>query len=462
MYIKQLYTNCLAEAAYYIESNGEALIIDPIREPEPYLELAAVRGATIKYVLETHFHADFVSGHQELARKTGATICYGPTATPDYDAKVFYDGEEIELGNLSITAIHTPGHTPESTCYLLKDEEGKDYAIFTGDTLFVGDVGRPDLLDGVIISKEEQLESLYHTLNHKIKTLADDIIVYPGHGPGSMCGKSIGTETESTIGKEKRTNYALQDMDFETFAKTILDGQLAAPAYFVQNAIINRKGYQPVEDLMDKASRRLSPEQAWSEVQNKGVQILDCREGNHFLNNFIDGAIQVGLDGSFAIWVGTVVDIHQPLVIIAPEGREKEAIKRLARIGFENIVGYLPEDVKAWQKAGLPIVSIPNLESADAAEYLSKYKILDVRRQGEWNTAHVEDADLLPLRELQAKLDTLEKEQPLAVHCAGGYRSIIALSILKKEGFKNLANIRGGFTEMAKANTFPIVTEELV
>lgn len=453
MYIEQLYTNCLAEAAYYIESEGVAAVIDPIRESEPYLELAKKRGATIKYIFETHFHADFVSGHLDLAKKTGATIVYGPTQDAKFEIHSAHDGEIFELGNITIKALHTPGHTPESTCYLLFDQDGKEYSIFTGDTLFVGDVGRPDLLDGVIISKEEQLKFLYETLNKKIKTLPDHVIVYPGHGPGSMCGKSIGKETQSTIGNEKRFNYALQDMSFEKFSEIILADQLPAPQYFVKNAIINRTGYEPIDEVLARNVRPLNPTEAELEIES-GALVLDVRNVEDFEKLFVKGSMNIALNGSYAVWAGTLIDIKQRLVIVTYEGKERESILRLARVGYENVAGYLQGGAEAWQKTGKATDKVQTMLPKQFAEILEKgnLNIIDVRRTNEFKDGHLVDAQNIPLRDLQSRLYELDKNKTYYVHCAGGYRSMVASSILKANGYSNIVNVDGGFGAISKEN----------
>lgn len=457
MYIQQLYTGCLAEAAYYIESNGEAAIIDPIRETEPYLQLAEQRGTTIKYIFETHFHADFVSGHLDLATKTGAQIVFGPNANTNYDIHQAKDGEIFELGAVHIKAVHTPGHTPESTCYLLYNEEGKEEAIFTGDTLFVGDVGRPDLLDGVVISKEEQVSHLYDSLNNKIKTLPDDVVVYPAHGPGSMCGKSIGKETQSTIGKEKQFNYALQDMTREEFTATILDGQLPAPQYFIKNATINRTGYESIDNVLERNVQALDIEHSAQEMANQAL-VLDTRNAEDFAKGFIPGAINIGLDGSFAVWVGTLIDIQQRILVVAPEGREREAIMRLARVGYENVAGYVEGGFAAWQQAGKPTDEILSITAEEFAERYNagEHNILDVRRTNEYTEARVENAINVPLRDLEAHINSIDRNTHYHVHCAGGYRSMIAASILKAHGYNGVTNVQGGFS-FIRNTTIPIV-----
>ncbi len=459
MYIEQLYTNCLAEAAYYLESEGQAAVVDPIRDIDVYLNLAQSRGASIKYIFETHFHADFVSGHVDLAKATGATIVYGPGAVAQFPIHNAADGEVFTLGKLSIKAIHTPGHTPESTCFLLSDENGQEHSIFTGDTLFVGDVGRPDLLDGVIISKEEQVANLYETIQHKIMPLADHLLVYPGHGPGSMCGKTIGKEKVSTIGAEKQSNYALQPMSKSEFASVLLDGQLPAPKYFVKNALINRHGYDPVEEVIARNNRGLNISEVKQEMA-EGAIVLDSRDPDLFLEGFIPGAINVGLNGSYAIWVGTLVDIKQRLVIVADAGKEQEAILRLARVGIENIAGYLVGGFEAWKNAGEVVDHIPNMEAEAFAEQWQSHPVLDVRRAGEYADGHVPDAHLAPLRDLESYIGGLNANDTWLVHCAGGYRSVIACSILRRHGFNQIVNVKGGMGAIQKTSA-PVVTETL-
>lgn len=457
MYIEQLYTGCLAEAAYYIESNGEAAIIDPIRETEPYLEMAARRGTKIRYIFETHFHADFVSGHLDLAKKTGASIVFGPNATTEYDIHQAKDGEVFELGDIHIKALHTPGHTPESTCYLLYDEQGKEEAVFTGDTLFVGDVGRPDLLDAVAVSKEEQVSHLYDSLNSKIKTLPDDVVVYPAHGPGSMCGKNIGKETQSTIGKEKRTNYALQEMSREKFTETILTGQIPAPQYFIKNAMINKQGYDNIDEVLERNVSPLSVENVESEIAEHAL-VLDTRSADTFGNGFIPGSLNIGLDGSFAIWVGTLIDIQQRLVVVTEAGREREAILRLARVGYENVAGYLDGGIEAWRAAGKTVDTVSSISAGAFAELYNseKVSVLDVRRVNEYAAAHVEGALNIPLRDLEAGLAEVSPDTRTYIHCAGGYRSMIAASLLKAHGYPDVVNIQGGF-ELMRDTGIPVV-----
>ncbi|MFZ6001975.1 MAG: MBL fold metallo-hydrolase [Bacteroidota bacterium] len=457
MYIEQLYTNCLAEAAYYIESDGEAAIIDPLRETEPYIELAKKRGTKIKYVFETHFHADFVSGHIDLSKKVNAPIVYGPEANTRYEVINAKDGEQFNVGKLKIKVLHTPGHTPESSCFLLFDEAGKEHAIFTGDTLFVGDVGRPDLLDGVI-SRDELAGMLYDSLQQKIKTLPDSVIVYPAHGPGSACGKNIGKETFSTIGEQKKFNYALKDQTKETFIKQVTDGILPPPQYFFEDARINKNGYDPIDDVIRNNSKPLTEQQV-GEAIDKGALVLDARTADDFEKGFIPGAINIGLNGQFAVWVGTLIDITKPLVLVTDSGKEEETVLRLARVGYENVLGYVAGGMNAWKGKKDTVRSI----TADALVKEmanSPLEVLDVRKPGEWNVSHLKDATFLTLSEFPGNLDTLDKDSAYVVHCGGGYRSMTAISIMKKHGFTNLVNVYGGFGAMQKAG-MEMVTEEV-
>jgi hydroxyacylglutathione hydrolase len=457
MYIEQLYTNCLAEAAYYIESDGEAAIIDPIRETEPYTDLAKKRNTKIKYIFETHFHADFVSGHIDLAKKVNAPIIYGPMANASYKVHNAKDGEEFKLGKLTFKVLHTPGHTPESTCYLLLDENKKEHAVFTGDTLFVGDVGRPDLLDGVMTS-EELASMLYDSLNHKLKTLPDSVIVYPAHGPGSACGKNIGKETFSTIGEQKKFNYALKDISREQFIAQVTDGILPPPSYFFEDARINKEGYDSIENVMRENSKQLSLND-FNIAISKGALILDTRKADDFEKGFIPGSINIGLNGQFAVWVGTLINIHQPLVLVTQEGTEHESILRLARVGYENVIGCLKGGVSTWNQ------KLEKISSISAGELKAEMKkasgVMDVRKPGEWNISHLKEATFLPLADFPKNLKDLEKSKPYIVHCGGGYRSMTAISIMKKEGFTDLTNVYGGFGAMVEAG-LEIVTEEVV
>jgi hydroxyacylglutathione hydrolase len=456
VYIEQLYTNCLAEAAYYIESEGEAAIIDPLRETEPYIDLAKKRNAKIKYVFETHFHADFVSGHLDLSRAVNAPIVYGPQADTDYKVYNAKDGEEFKLGKLRIRVLHTPGHTPESSCYLLLDEQGKEYALFSGDTLFVGDVGRPDLLDGVMTSA--QLASMmYDSLTKKIKTLPDNVIVYPAHGPGSACGKNIGKETQSTIGDQKKFNYALQAMSREEFIERVTDGIQAPPQYFFEDARINKMGYTPIDEVIRTNTKALNFSE-FSNAVNSGAVILDTRKADDFEKGFIPGSINIGLNGQLAVWVGTLIDIKKTLVLITETGKEEETVLRLARVGYENVKGFLKGGVAEWNG------KLDSVKSITADEMKSEIEkgvdVLDVRKPGEWNVSHVKGASFVPLAEFPQILSGLDKNKPYIVHCGGGYRSMTAISIMKNHGFDKLVNIYGGFGAMEKAG-LPVVSEEV-
>jgi glyoxylase-like metal-dependent hydrolase (beta-lactamase superfamily II)/rhodanese-related sulfurtransferase len=447
MYVQQLYTNCLAEAAYYIESEGEAAIIDPIRETEPYLEMAEKRGTKIKYVFETHFHADFVSGHIDLAKKTGATIVYGPLADTTYKVHNAKDGEEFKIGSVTIRAIHTPGHTPESTCYLLLDESYQEYCVFTGDTLFIGDVGRPDLLDGKM-SKEELAGMLYDSLNKKIKTLPDEVIVYPAHGAGSSCGKNISKETWSTLGEQKKTNYALADMSRELFITAITAGLTAPPAYFFKDAMINKHGYDSIESVMQKNMKALSVEEVEKEIKG-GALVLDTRHQDVFEKGFVKSAWNIGLNGMYAIWAGTLIDINKPLVIVAEEGTEEESISRLARVGFEKVHGYLKGGYAAWKNSGKAIDTVTSISPEEFAKRVKENtKILDVRKLNEVEAGHVKDATAIPLAELERNINSVTKDEPVMIHCAGGYRSVVASSIMKANGFTNVINVHGGWNKI--------------
>lgn len=459
MKIEQLYTNCLAEAAYYIESDGEAAIIDPLRETTPYLRLAEENGVTIKYIFETHFHADFVSGHVDLARETGATIVFGEGANPSYKVHIAKDGETFKIGKLTIQAIHTPGHTLESTCYLLKDENGKPHAIFTGDTLFINEVGRPDLAVKSTLTKEDLAGMLYDSLRNKILPLPDDIIVYPAHGAGSACGKNIGKETYDTLGNQKQVNYALQPMSREEFIQIVTTGIMPPPQYFAKNAAMNKQGYLPFEEVMSKGTSPLTPEQVAQHIAS-GALVLDTRPPQEFAKGFIPNAINIGLDGTFAVWVGTLVEnINQPIVVVAPEGREEEAIMRLARVGYDHTLGYLKGGIEAWIKSGR---NVDTVQSITPQEFANLYRqqtlsIVDVRRCSEYDNGHLNGAINFPLDFINQHLTELPKDNQLFIHCAGGYRSMIASSILKKAGYTNIINVEGGFSALSKLN-LPVET----
>ncbi|HTF03394.1 MAG TPA: rhodanese-like domain-containing protein [Bacteroidia bacterium] len=463
MYVEQLYTNCLAEAAYWIESDGEAVVIDPIRETTPYIAKAEERGVTIKYIFETHFHADFVSGHIDLSKATGAEIIYGPKADTKYHVHNAKDGEEFKVGKLTIRVIHTPGHTPESTCYLLLDENGKEYAIFTGDTLFVGDVGRPDLLDGTM-TKEELAGMMFDSLNNKLKKIPDHVLMYPAHGPGSACGKNIGKETWSTIGEQKATNYAMKITDRDEFIKTVTEGLAAPPQYFFKDAAINKNGYENIDNVLERNVIPLDALKAKA-VLEAGALVLDTRSADEFEKGFIPGSMFIGLDGTYAVWVGTLIDINVKLLIVASEGREREAILRLARVGYENVVGYLEGGVDAWKKANLPVDTMKSVNPDEFVSAMNKQNhdaVLDVRRPGEWDNGHTEGAEHVCLSSFSKPhgTDSIDRNKPYYVHCAGGYRSVIAISILKQKGYTNLVNVRGGW-RVLEGMDFPKVMPEL-
>lgn len=450
MKIEQIYTGCLAQGAYYITSGNEAAIIDPLRETDPYVEKAEADHVTIKYVLETHFHADFVSGHIDLAAKTGATIVYGPNANPKFKAHIAADGEELKVGTIIIKVLHTPGHTMESTTYLLKDENGRDHAIFSGDTLFLGDVGRPDLAQKAAhMTKEELAGLLFDSLRSKIMPLADDVIVYPAHGAGSACGKNMMTETVDTLGNQKRTNYALRkNMTRDEFIKEVTDGLLPPPAYFPENVKMNKEGYANIESVLNKGMHSLSVGEFELLANDTGALIIDTRDADVFRKGFIPNSINIGIDGSFAPWVGSLIPgVAHPLLLITDEGREEEVVTRLARVGFDNTLGFLKGGFKAWLQAGKDIDSI---ESVSAREFADRMKdqqlyVIDVRKPGEFQAEHVEGARNIPLDYLNAHQAEIPKEGEVYIYCAGGYRSMIAASILKARGWNNLIDIQGGY-----------------
>ena len=450
MNIEQIYTGCLAQGAYYIESEGEVAIIDPLREVNPYINRAKRDNARIKYIFETHFHADFVSGHVTLAEKTGAKIIYGPTAQTSFDSYIAKDGEEFKLGSLTIKALHTPGHTMESTTYLLKDKEGKDHAIFSGDTLFLGDVGRPDLAQKAAdITQEDLAAILFDSLRDKIMTLDNEVIVYPAHGAGSACGKNLSKETVGTIGEQKQSNYALRsDMTKEEFVKEVTDGLLPPPQYFPLNVKLNKEGYESIDKVLDKGVKPLSPNEFERLANEKEALILDVRHQSEFIKGFIPRSIFIGLDGGFAPWVGALImDIEQPILLISEEGREEEAITRLSRVGFDNTLGYLKGSFTAWQVAGK---EVDTLESISAASLESKIKqgntlVFDVRKPGEYQSEHIVDVTNTPLDFLNQHITEFPTDKEFHVHCAGGYRSVIAASILKARGFHKVVDIAGGY-----------------
>jgi glyoxylase-like metal-dependent hydrolase (beta-lactamase superfamily II)/rhodanese-related sulfurtransferase len=449
MYIQQLYTGCLAQAAYYIESEGEAAIVDPLRDIGVYLEMATARNAKIKYIFETHFHADFVSGHIDIAKHTGATIVYGPTAAAGYNIKVADDNEEFKLGNISIKVIHTPGHTLESSCFLVLDENKKPHALFSGDTLFVGDVGRVDLAASHYLSKEELASMLFDSVE-KLKKLPDDVIVYPGHGAGSACGKNIGKETTTTIGEQKKHNYALQEMNKETFVNIMLNGLEAPPRYFFMDAVINRKGYQDSVDSIVAYSRFLTPLE-FKIAKDEGTIVLDTRKADDYAVKHIPGSINIGLNGQYAIWAGTIFD-NVAFLLVCEEGKEKESVLRLARVGYDKIAGVLNGGMAAWEKEGLPVQSLNTINAAAFETLPNENKIIiDVRNESEHHNGIVEGALTIPLANLERELIKLNKKEHYYVYCAGGYRSMIASSILQHNGF-DVTNINGGMGAISKTS----------
>lgn len=450
MYIEQLYTNCLAHAAYYIEDNGEAAVVDPLRNPAPYMELAKRRGATIKYVLESHFHADFVSGHIDLANKTGATIVFGPDATPGYKAYIAKDGERLHLGKATIEILHTPGHTIESTCYLVHDETGKADSIFTGDTLFIGDVGRPDLLSGNL-AKEQLATIMFDSLQKKIKPLDDNIVVYPGHGAGSACGKNIGKESQSTIGHEKKFNYALRIDDRQKFIEAVTTGQPAIPAYFFKDAVLNKTGSPDYDQVLQRSLKPLSPDEL-TQMQMEGALVLDTRDPLIFPAGFVPGAINIGLGGDFAVWAGTLISPDTPLLLIADNGREHEAIERLARVGYDKVQGYLDGGMPNWFRAQKPFDKILSIDGAAIRSLLDDeaYELLDVRNRREVAKDHIAGSVHIPLNQLGEMFGGLDKDKKWLIYCAGGYRSMIAASYLKSKGFHFVASVEGGMANIRK------------
>ena len=459
MKIEQIYTGCLAEAAYYIESNGEAAIIDPLRETKPYVDKADRNGATIKYILETHFHADFVSGHLDLANKTGAKIVFGPTAAPAYDVHVAADGELLKLGDVTIKVLHTPGHTMESTTYLLIDEKGRDHCIFTGDTLFIGDVGRPDLVQKVKaeITPEILAGHLYDSLRNKIMPLHDDVIVYPGHGAGSACGKNMSKETTDTLGHQKDTNYALRaDMTKEEFIKAVTDGLVEPPQYFPFNVLLNLKGgMDSIDDIIRKGKNPLSANEFEAIWESADALVLDTRKKEEFAAGHIPGSIFIGVDDSFAPWVGTLItDLKQPILFVADEGREEEVIVRLARVGYDHTIGYLKGGVAAWKAAGFATDVIKEISPEDFAtlyEMDNKHtNLLDARRKSEFDSEHLVGAENFPLDFINQNMAQLDRNKKYFIHCAGGYRSLIMCSILKSRGFDHLVNIKDGYKVLSQ------------
>ncbi|GGZ77693.1 MBL fold metallo-hydrolase [Algibacter mikhailovii] len=451
MKIEQIYTGCLAQGAYYIESNGEVAIIDPLRETQQYVDKANAEGAKIKYIFETHFHADFVSGHVDLAKKTGATIVFGPGAETSYDIHTAKDNEEFKLGDVIIKVLHTPGHTLESSTFLLIDEKGKDHAIFSGDTLFLGDVGRPDLAIKSDLTKEDLAGMLFDSLRNKIMPLADDVIVYPAHGAGSACGKNLSKETVGVLGDQKQTNYALRaDMTKTEFVKEVLDGIAPPPQYFAKNAMMNKSGYDNFETILKKGDTPLSPEEFEAVANNEDALVLDVRNEQEFVKAHIPNSIFIGIHGGFAPWVGALItDLKQPILLVTPEGKEQETVTRLSRVGYDNTLGYLEGGIEAWQNAGKDIETIKSVSVQEFAQDFknNNVEVLDVRKDGEYKSEHLEGDNVkhFALDYINDNMNTIDQNQEYYVHCAGGYRSVIAASILKARGFNKLIDIAGGF-----------------
>ncbi len=460
MNIEQIYTGCLAQGAYYITSNGEAAIIDPLREVQPYLDRLEKDNVKLKYVFETHFHADFVSGHLDLSKKTGAPIVYGATAEPEFESIIAEDNQEFKIGEITIKALHTPGHTMESTTYLLLDENGKEHAIFSGDTLFIGDVGRPDLAQKAAHMTQEQLAAtLFHSLRDKIMVLPDQTIVYPAHGAGSACGKNMSKETVSTIGEQKKLNYALRaDMTEKEFVEEVTDGLLPAPAYFGMNVAMNKKGYSSLDDVMKKGKQPLEVDAFEVAAEEAGALILDTRNPKEFYKGFVPQSINIGIDGGFAPWVGAMIrDTNQPILIITDKGREEETIIRLSRVGFDNILGYLNGSFEAWKAAGKEVDKVDRISPEEFANRFDKEKskVIDIRKEGEYAAEHIDEAYLKPLSDINDWVKDINPEQHFFMHCAGGYRSMIAASILQARGYRNFTEIEGGFGQIKNQKNVP-------
>jgi glyoxylase-like metal-dependent hydrolase (beta-lactamase superfamily II)/rhodanese-related sulfurtransferase len=463
MKVEQIYTGCLAQGAYYIESNGEAAVIDPLREVSPYIQKAERNNAKIKYVFETHFHADFVSGHIDLAKETGATIVYGPTAKPGFEAITAEDGQEFKIGNIILKVIHTPGHTMESSCFLLKDENGKEVALFTGDTLFIGDVGRPDLAQKVKAELTQDIlaEHLFDSLQNKIMPLADDIIIYPAHGAGSACGKNMSKETTDTLGHQKATNYALRPgITREEFKKELLFGLTAPPQYFPLNVLMNIQGYDSISEVIKRGTQALSPDAFETAANETGALVLDTRDAQTFAKGFIPNSINIGIDGSFAPWVGTLIpDIKQEILLVTDEDKVEEVITRLARVGYDYAIGYLKGGYESWKAAGKEtdtIVSISADELAALQEENKGITILDVRKKSEFESEHIENAVNVPLDYINDSMAIIDKNKSCYVHCAGGYRSMMLVSILRARGFDKLIDVKGGIKAIKETGKFQL------
>ena len=456
MKVKQIYTGCLAQGTYYLESNGEVAIIDPLREVKPYIDKAEAEGAKIKYIFETHFHADFVSGHVTLSKETGAPIIYGPNANPAFDAIIAEDHQEFKLGDVTIKVLHTPGHTMESTTYLLIDEKGKDHSIFSGDTLFLGDVGRPDLAQKMGVLTEKDLAGfLFDSLRNKIMPLADDVVVYPAHGAGSACGKNMMKETVDTLGNQKKMNYALRaDMTKEEFIEEVIDGLLPPPQYFPLNVKMNKEGYEDIDTVLERGTRALSPKAFEAAANETGAVVLDVRHQDDFAKGHIPSSIFIGLKGGFAPWVGALIaDVHKPILLITEEGMEKEAVTRLSRVGFDNTLGYLEGGFEAWKNAAMDYDTVTQVDATQLKNLLSKEEVpvFDVRKPGEYLSEHVLPAHITPLDFINDYLSEFPEKESFYVHCAGGYRSMIAISILKSRGIHNLIDVIGGYTAIKEA-----------
>ncbi|WP_395762694.1 rhodanese-like domain-containing protein [Elizabethkingia anophelis] len=448
MKVEQIYTGCLAQGAYYIVSQGESVIIDPLREVQPYLDKLQQDNAKLKYILETHFHADFVSGHVDLSDKTGASIVYGPTAKPEFEAIIAKDEEVFEIGDIKIKVLHTPGHTMESSCYLLIDEKGKETALFSGDTLFLGDVGRPDLAQkGKDLTQEDLAGMLYDSLMNKIIPLSDEITVYPAHGAGSACGKNMQKETVDTLGNQKKTNYALNQPDKASFIKEVTDGLTPPPGYFAMNVAMNKKGYESFDQVLEHGLKPLSAEAFEAMADETGALILDTRPAAEFHKGFIPQSVNIGVKGDFAPWVGAmIVDVKQPLLLVTDEGSEEEVITRLSRVGFDNVVGYLNGGLSAWQSAGKETDSVERITPEEFAQrYTEDSKIIDVRKEGEYAAEHIAEAYSRPLAYINTWIKDIDPKEHFFLHCAGGYRSMIAASILQARGYRNFTEVEGGF-----------------
>jgi hydroxyacylglutathione hydrolase len=457
MQIEQIYTGCLAQGAYYITSNGEAAIIDPLRETQPYLERLERDNVKLKYIFETHFHADFVSGHVDLSKETGAPIVYGPNANTEFKAIIATDGQEFTIGKIAIRALHTPGHTMESTTYLLIDENGKEHAIFSGDTLFIGDVGRPDLAQKAASMTQEQLAGiLFNSLRTKIMTLPDDVIVYPAHGAGSACGKNMSKETVGTIGNQKETNYALRvDMTEGEFIKEVTEGLLPPPAYFGMNVAMNKQGYESFETVLNNGMRAINAKDFETVAEDTGALILDTRNNGDFAKGFIPQSINIGINGDFAPWVGALIaDVKQPIILVTEVGQEEESVTRLSRVGFDNLIGHLEGGFETWKKLGKETDAINRITAEEFAKEvkIGESKVIDIRKDSEYAAEHVDEAYSKPLANINEWIKDIDPKEPFFIHCAGGYRSMIAASILQARGFRNLSEIEGGYNAIAKTS----------